>query len=116
MRKTVEMILKKYGSDLVLQRKKGDVTLRCFFHPVKSTTWQSVEHHVSALGYTSRAEYICIVPADSDIVENDILKLGKRYYLAQRVEPYYYRGEIVYWWVLCVEKGGPDTWGMESLN
>lgn len=111
MRKMVDTILRKYGTEVVLQREQADAAVRCFFQPVSSTSWQSMEHAVSPLGYSSRAEYICIAPADAGIQEDEILRVGERSYLARRVEAYYYCGEMVYQWVLCVEKGGADTWG-----
>lgn len=111
MRKTVDVILQKYGTEVVLQRQQEDVEVRCFFQQVNSTSWQSLEHAASPLGYGSRAEYLCIAPADAGIRENETLRVGNRSYLAQRVEDYRYCGEVVYQWGLCVEKGGADTWG-----
>ena len=111
MRKTVDMILRKYGTEVTLRRKQGDTVVRCFFQPVSSTSWQSIEHGVSPLGYASRAEYLCIAPAKAGIQEAEVLVLGERQYLAQRVEDYRCCGEAVYQWVLCIEKGGMDTWG-----
>ena len=111
MQKTVDTILKKYGVDVELQRDREKWTIRGFFQPVDSISWQSIEHGVSPLGYASRAEYLCIAPAEAGIQEAEVLVLGEKQYLAQRVEDYRCCGEAVYQWVLCIEKGGVDTWG-----
>lgn len=111
MRKTVDTILRKYGTEVTLCRKQGDVKVRCFFQPVNSTSWQSIAHTESPIGHSTRAEYLCIAPAEAGIREDDVLACGGRYYLAQRVEPYCCCAEPVYLWVLCLERGGQDTWG-----
>lgn len=110
MRKMVDMILQKYGTEVTLCREQGDVTVRCFFQPVNSTSWQSIAHTASPLGYNNRAEYLCIGPAEAGIQEADVLQVQDRCYLAQRVEPYCYCGQTVYQWVLCVERGGQANW------
>ena len=107
----LDTILHKYGTEVTLCRPEGNVSVRCFFQPVSSTSWQSIVHTVSPLGYSQRAEYLCIAPAEAGIRENETLKVLDRSYLAQRAEPYCYCGETVYQWVLCVEKGGADLWG-----
>ena len=111
MRKVVDTILHKYGTEVILQRKSGDVSLRCFFQPVNSTSWLSVEHAVSPLGHTTHGEYVCIASAETEMREGEILLYQNRYYVARRVESYCYCGQAVYQWVLCLEKGGADTWG-----
>ena len=112
MRKTVDMILRKYGTEVTLRRNAGNVTVRCFFQPVSSTSWQSIAHTASPLGYTTQAEYLCIAPAKAGIRDGEILVHQQREYLARRVESYCCGGQDVYQWVLCVEKGGEDTWGV----
>lgn len=112
MQKTVDTILKKYGVDVELQRDREKWIIRGFFQPVDSISWQSIEHVASPLGHSSRPEYTCIVPSDTDIQPGDVLFIQERNYLARRVEAYRYAGQVVYRWALCVENGGEDTWGM----
>ena len=111
MRDTVDMILQKYGTEVTLYRGYDGVKLRGFFQPVSSTSWQSVGHMVSPLGYNNRAEYLCILPAEAEIREGDVLQIQDRLYTAQRVESYCYCDRVVYRWSLCVEKGGMEVWG-----
>ena len=100
----------KWGS-LSNRKRLEEGAESSFFQPVSSTSWQSIEHGVSPLGYASRAEYLCIAPAEAGIQEAEVLVLGEKQYLAQRVEDYRCCGEAVCQWVLCIEKGGMDTWG-----
>ena len=111
MRNTVDMILRKYGTEIVLCREGVCEKVRGFFQPVNSTSWQSVGHMVSPLGYSNRAEHLCILPAENEIREGDALQVQSRCYLVQRVESYRYCDQVVYWWALCVEKGAGELWG-----
>lgn len=111
MRDTVDMILRKYGTEIWLHRGEETASLRGFFQPVKGTSWQSVGHTVSPLGYTNRAEHLCIVPADPEVRDGDTLQIMGRKYLVQRVESYCCCDQTLYRWVLCVEKGVEKPWG-----
>lgn len=114
MRNMAEKILRQYGTDMTIYSGNSRKTVRGFFQPVNSTSWQSIENEASPLGETSRGQYTYVGPADVQVREGDTLELGQRQYLLRRVEPYYYRNEIVYLWGLCVEKGVNDTWGSQS--
>lgn len=111
MRNTVDMLLRKYGTEITLCRGEEAVKVRGFFQPVNSTSWQSVGHTVSPLGYDNRAEHLCILPAAEEIREGDALQVQGRQYLAQRVESYCCCDQVVYRWALCVAKGVEDAWG-----
>ena len=52
-----------------------------------------------------------IGPADRAVAFGDTLEVGGKDYMVRRVEPVYYGEEIAYYWGMCVEKGGEDTWG-----
>ena len=114
MRNMAEKILRQYGTDMTICSGSHRKTAPGFFQPVNSTSWQSIENEASPLGETSRGQYTYVGPADVQVKEGDTLELGSRQYLLRRVEPYYYRNEIVYLWGLCVEKGVNDTWGSQS--
>lgn len=114
MKRMVDKILQQYGTEVTLQGSSGERTVRCFFQPVNSTSWQSIESVASPLGEITRGQYTYVGPTDVALVEGDTLILGARDYLIRRVEPYYYSGQAVYIWGLCVEKGVNDTWGSQS--
>ena len=114
MRRMAEKILRQYGTDMTLYSGTKTQKVRCFFQPVNSTSWQSIENVASPLGEMSRGQYTYVGPADVEVKEGDTLELGEKKYLLRRVEPYYYRNQVVYLWGLCVEKGVNDTWGFQS--
>ena len=114
MRKTVENILKKYGTDAQIGHLGKTETARCFFRAVNATSWQSMEGEATLLGEISRGQYVYLGPVGVDVAEGDTLRLGQRQYLFRRVESYYYGNAPVYRWGLCVEKGVNDTWGSQS--
>ena len=114
MRGMVGKILRQYGTGVTLLSGGTAREVRCFFQPVNSTSWQSIESVATPLGEITRGQYIYIGPADQETAEGDSLQVGDRSYLMRRVEPYYYNGQLVYYWALCVEKGVNDTWGSRS--
>ena len=114
MRRTVQKLLNRFGTDMILVSDGKKRTIRCFFRAVNSKSWQSMESEATLLGEISRGQYAYIGPADGGVREGDTLTLGDRTYLMRRVEPYYYGNEPVYQWGLCVEKGVNDTWGSQS--
>lgn len=114
MRVMVEKILAQYGTDMVVTGSAGSKTVRGFFRAVNSKSWQSMESEATLLGEISRGQYAYIGPADGGVQEGDILSLGEKTYLFRRVEAYYFGGQALYQWGLCVEKGVNDTWGTQS--
>ena len=114
MRKMVDAILRQYGTEVTIRRDNVDQTVRCFFQPVNSTSWQSIESEATPLGEYSRGQYAYIGPAGTAVREGDTIRLGEKEYLFRRVEPYWYGNQQVYLWGLCVEKGVNDTWGTQS--
>lgn len=114
MRRMVDKIFNQYGTDLILTSGGETKALRGFFRAVNSRSWQSMEAVTTPLGEISRGQYSYIGPAEVVVAEGDTLTLDGRAYLFRRVEPYYYGNEIVYYWGLCMEKGGNQTWGSRS--
>ena len=116
MRKTIETVMAKYGTDLTVVHEGKERTVRGFFRAVNSKSWQSMESEASLLGEITRGQYACMVPADAGLQEGDAILLGEKSYLLRRTEFYYYGNQPVYRWGLCVEKGVNDTWGSQSLT
>lgn len=114
MRKLVESVLQKYGTDMLLIHKEEQKTVRGFFRAVNSRSWQSIESEATLLGEITRGQYAYIGPADGGAREGDTVSLGEKTYLVRRTELYYYGNDPVYQWGLCVEKGVNDVWGSQS--
>ena len=111
MRRMVEKILDSYGAAVTLEGQSGEHTLRAFFQPVRSKSWQYLEGNYSPLGEVPRGQYVYIGPAGQQVQTGETLEVGEKDYMLRRVEPVYYGEEIAYYWGMCVEKGGEDTWG-----
>jgi hypothetical protein len=114
MRKMVSTILRQHGTQMQLTHEGGAVTVKGFFQPVRSKSWQSLMDQATPLGEVFRGQYIYIGPADVAVSEGDILTVGGKSYFLRRVELYRYGEEAVYTWGMCVEKGVNDTWGFQS--
>ena len=116
MRRAVERVMARHGTDLTIVSGEENKTVRGFFRAVNSKSWQSMESEVSLLGEITRGQYVYMGPVDGSVKEGDSLILGGRNYLFRRTELYYYGNQAVYQWGLCVEKGVNDTWGIPSWN
>lgn len=114
MRRTVDTILKRYGTELTITGEKGSRQVRGFFRAVNAKSWQSMEREATRLGEITRGQYAYLGPADGAVREGDTLTLGEKRYLFRRVEEYYYGDQPLYQWGLCVERGVNDTWGTQS--
>ena len=110
MQQMIGKILNTYGVS-VTWKKEEPKTYRGFFQPVRSKSWQYLEGNYSPLGEVPRGQYVYIGPAERCVAFGDTLEVGGKDYMVRRVEPVYYGEEIAYYWGMCVEKGGEDTWG-----
>ena len=110
MQQMIGKILNTYGVS-VTWKKEESVTYRGFFQPVRSKSWQYLEGNYSPLGEVPRGQYVYIGPAERSVAFGDTLEVGGKDYMVRRVEPVYYGEEVAYYWGMCVEKGGEDTWG-----
>ena len=111
MRKMVAGILRQYGTSMILSHGETTKKVRGFFQPVRSKSWQNFTNVATPLGEIPRGQYVYIGPAEKLVAFGDTLEVGGRDYMVRRVEPVYYGEKIAYYWGMCVEKGGEDTWG-----
>ncbi len=114
MRRKVDQIMARHGTDLTIVSEGEEKTVRGFFRAVQTKSWQNVENEITLLGSVSRELYSFLGPADADVKEGDSLRMGEKSYLFRRVEAYWFDNEKLYVWGLCVEKGGDDAWGAQS--
>lgn len=114
MKQIVDSLLSRYGTWVTLNGDGGERSAACFFQPVNSTSWQSIESSASPLGEITRGQYTYIGSTDTVVLEGDSIAVGNRTYLVRRTEVYYYQNTPVYVWALCVEKGVNDIWGSPS--
>lgn len=114
MKRTMEGLMTRWGTDMTIVSGGSTKTVRGFFRAVNSKSWQNMESVVSLLGEISRGQYVYLGPVNVAVKEGDTLNLGTKSYLFRRVEAYYFENQPIYLWGLCVEKGVNDTWGTVS--
>lgn len=111
MRRMIEKILNCYGTAATVCHNGEEGTVRCFFQPSTSKSWQAMDPMVTPLGQIPGGQYLYIGPAGQAVAAGDTMTVADCRYLVRRAEAYRDRNEIVYWWALCAKKGGDDTWG-----
>ena len=111
MRQMIDKILNTYGSAVTLQRKDEEFSIRVFFQPVRSKSWQYLEGNYSPLGEIPRGQYVYIGPVEPKANAGDTLIVADKSYWLRRTELVRDAEGPVYCWGLCVEKGGEVNWG-----
>ena len=107
-------IVEKYGSAVTLRRGEQAWSVRAFFQPVRSKSWDYSDSNYSPLGEIPRGRYIYMGPLEPEALAGDAIELGERTYLVRRSEIIYDHHGPAYCWGLCLEKGGMDDWGRQS--
>ena len=111
MQQMVGKILETYGSSVTLQQGENSFAIRVFFQPVRSKSWQYLEGNYSPLGEVPRGQFVYMGPSMVKMNVGDTIRVKDKDYMLRRIEPVYYRDRVAYYWGMCVEKGGEDTWG-----
>ena len=106
MRRMIDKILGYYGVPATV---RGN-SVKIFFQPSGSKSWQSMEPIVGPLGRLPGGQYLYIGPAQQEIGVDDKVCVGGSEYLVRRAEAYQDGSGPVYRWALCVKKGGAEEW------
>lgn len=114
MQKALQKIFVYWGCELKLKNGTGETPFRGFLQHSQSKSWQNMQKEFSPLGEIPRGQYTLIAPPELAAQVGDTLARGKKRYVLQRVETMMYENEPLYIWGLCVEKGGEDSWAMQS--
>jgi len=104
----VNTIFRQYGTTIHISGSGGERSVKGFFQPVRSKSWQSIVNTAMPLGEGDRGQYIYMGPGDAPVSEGEVLQVGEKCYRLERVESYYYADQAVYIWGMCVEKGSGD--------
>lgn len=110
MKRMITKILKQYGVPAVLEHGGESVSLRIFFQPSMSKSWDSMNPIVTPLGQLPGGQYLYIGPADQPIEQGDQVTVGGKHYIMRRAETYLDRNGPIYQWALCVRKGSEESW------
>lgn len=106
MYQMVDKLINQYGTNLIICHNGTKTAARGFLRAVSSHSWQSMEAVASPLGELSRGQYTYVGPAGLAVYQGDLVQVEGKTYCFRRTEPCYYGNRIVYYWGLCVEKGG----------
>lgn len=105
MEQVLERIMERYGTELVWIHEGQEETVRGFFQPVTSRSWQKLLRQVTPLGEASTGRYVYIGSVSRELQAGDGLRVGKREYRVRRTEWIYDHERPAYLWALCVRKG-----------
>lgn len=115
MHAMVEKIFKTFGASYVLAHDDGiHYSLRAFLQPRKALSQRNAIKRISPLGEILGDTYLLICLPDSDMRVGDTLEGPDGEYEIRQVETVYYKYDPLYRWGLCVQKGGADTWDLQS--
>ena len=106
---TIDRILKKYGTGLLLRHGQQEESFRGFLQPSHSKNWQNMEKKFSPLGQIPAGQHVLLAPPNINAERGDIVVLGEKCYVLRRLEKVMYGDKLLYIWGLCGEKGGEDT-------
>ena len=86
MRRTIERILRKYGTSILLRRGDGDRTFYGFMQHTASLGWKNMQPVYSPIGEVPRGQYLLMMPLEPLLKKGDIVLLQtERGYLLHRV-------------------------------
>lgn len=110
MQAMIGKILRRYGTQMELQREGESLEFRAFLHHTGSKNWHNMEKAFSPLGQIPRGQYAVITPPQINLQIGDTLCWGGRRFAIRRIETILYRDEPLYRWGLCVERGSEEPW------
>lgn len=108
---TMERILRRFGSTLILQRGDSRKSFRGFLQHSDSKSWQNMEAQFGPLGEIPRGQYVLLAPLEPGIRAGDTLIGEEKNVTVRRIETVMYKDRPLYRWGLCVGKGDGDCWG-----
>lgn len=111
MRRMISKVLKQYGVAAVLQHDGQEISLRIFFQPSMSKSWDSMNPIVTPLGQLPGGQYLYIGPAEQPISQGDQVDVNGESFIMRRVETYLDHSGPIYRWALCARKGSGEEWG-----
>lgn len=110
MERMFTRLFQRYGMDLTLDDGENCRHTPGILFSVNSRSWQNMQRRYVALGEIPRGQYICILPGHVVVNSGDTVSDSRKSYEVRRAEMVYAGSAPVYYWCLCVEKGGVDNW------
>lgn len=112
MVQTMDALIQKYGTKMVLCHADQQHQIRAFLQGFKSKSQDNSHQQMAPLGEVNRGVYVYMGPVQPMAEAGDELVWEQRRFVLRRAEPVMVGNTAGYCWGLCVEKGGADTWGM----
>ena len=110
MRKMIDRILVRYGSEAVWTTGEISRNIRVFFQSVNSKSLHNIQWDYSQMGFIPGGQYVCILPADVIAQTGDTLTIKGKHYVICRLEPMPVCDKPLCWWALCTGKGDNLRW------
>lgn len=105
----MERLMSRFGTEIFWYRDGVKQTLRGFFQPVTSRSWQKLKREISPLGPVPTGMYVYIGPVEARIREGDQLEVAGQCYILRRCEQILDRKGPIYRWGLCARKGREEA-------
>ena len=103
---SIEKVLKRYGSQLTVQKDGKHLEFRGFLQHFRSKSKGYAEYTFSPLGQIPGGQYVLLAPLQPELRVGDVLTQQKMQVEVRRLETVEYCGQPAYRWGLCVKKGG----------
>lgn len=106
---TIEKIMRKYGSPLILVRGEKSLPFKGFLQHSGSKSWQNMRAQYCPMGRIPAGQYVLLVPVVPEITEDDVLVCGELQVVVRNMETVMAGDKPLYRWGLCVRKGGDEA-------
>lgn len=110
MQRSIEQMMLRYGSAMVLANESGEHSIRAFVQETHSRSLDGIRRDIAALGEIPKGTYVYIGPVSPGAQKGDCLYYQDKTYEFRRTEQITLGDRQLYCWGLCVQKGD-DTWG-----
>ena len=108
---TINKVLDRYGTEMILHRQEDKTVFRGFLQPFRSKSMQNARENATVLGICAAGQYVLLAPGDLAVEKGDVCQWGEHLYAVKQAETVMSAGRAAYRWCICVKKGGEDTWG-----
>ena len=103
---SIEKVLKRYGSQLTVQKDGKNLEFRGFLQHFRSKSKDYTQQTFSYLGQIPKGQYVLLAPVLPQLKVGDVLMMGQLQVEVRRLEAVECCGQPAYLWGLCVKKGG----------
>lgn len=110
MKKLVDKILRRYGTELKVQTNSGTETLYGLVQHTATSARKYLIPEYTPLGELPQAHYVILLPAYEARLGQMIMYNG-RWQIVRRVERVWLGKTVLYDWCLCETRGEADEWG-----